>query len=167
MDETFVGGVEPGVKGRQTKDKAVVIVAAEVRGMGTGRIRMARIANGSGEQIIVFLREAVAPGSTLRTDGWKGYQRLTRDGYSNVAISIKGSGKKAHELFPRVHRVAALVKRLLLSTHQGAVRPEQLRYYLEMSTPFGTIGVRPSTGGCCSSGCSSRRWEPTPLPTSA
>ena len=38
-------------------------------------------------------------------DSWKGY----------IHIQIKDSGKKAHELFPRVHRIAAL----LLSTHRG------------------------------------------------
>jgi len=32
---------------------------------------------------------------------------------------------------PRVHRVASLLKRWLLGTHQGAVRPQQLDYYLD------------------------------------
>jgi hypothetical protein len=32
---------------------------------------------------------------------------------------------------PRVHRVASLLKRWLLGTHQGAVRPQQLDSYLD------------------------------------
>ena len=32
---------------------------------------------------------------------------------------------------PGVHRVAALLQRWLLGTHQGAVQPEQLAYYLD------------------------------------
>ena len=35
---------------------------------------------------------------------------------------------------PRVHRVASLLKRWLLGTHQGAVRPQQLDYYLDEFT---------------------------------
>ena len=35
---------------------------------------------------------------------------------------------------PRVHRVASLLKRWLLGTPQGAVRPRQLDYYLDEFT---------------------------------
>ena len=35
---------------------------------------------------------------------------------------------------PRVHRVASLLKRWLLGTHQGAVRPQQLDHYLDEFT---------------------------------
>ena len=37
-------------------------------------------------------------------------------------------------LLPRCHRVASLLKRWLLGTHQGAVRPKQLDYYLDEFT---------------------------------
>ena len=43
VDETYVGGRETGVVGRQTKTKSIVAIAAEVRGRGTGRIRMSRV----------------------------------------------------------------------------------------------------------------------------
>jgi len=35
---------------------------------------------------------------------------------------------------PEVHRVASLLKRWLLGTHQGAVSHEQLDYYLDEFT---------------------------------
>ena len=35
---------------------------------------------------------------------------------------------------PRVHRVASLLKRWLMGTHQGAVRPDYLDYYLDEFT---------------------------------
>ena len=35
---------------------------------------------------------------------------------------------------PGVHRVASLLKRWLLGTHQGAVQPTQLDYYLDEFT---------------------------------
>ena len=40
----------------------------------------------------------------------------------------------APELLPRVHRVASLLKRWLLGTHQGAVGGKYLDYYLDEFT---------------------------------
>ena len=40
----------------------------------------------------------------------------------------------AHQLMPRVHRVASLLKRWLLGTHQGAVREKHVDYYLDEYT---------------------------------
>jgi hypothetical protein len=36
--------------------------------------------------------------------------------------------------YSRVHRVASLLKRWLLGTHQGAVEPQHLAYYLDEFT---------------------------------
>ena len=47
---------------------------------------------------------------------------------------IRGSGQSAHAVLPRVHRVASLLKRWLLGTHQGAVSREHLDYYLDEFT---------------------------------
>ena len=47
---------------------------------------------------------------------------------------LKRRAKTASELLPRVHRVASLLKRWLLGTHQGAVSPEHLDYYLDEFT---------------------------------
>ena len=42
-----------------------------------------------------------------------------------------GANEPAHATMPGVHRVASLLKRWLLGTHQGAVKPKQLDYYLD------------------------------------
>ena len=55
-------------------------------------------------------------------------------GYEHEVTFLKGKKKKASELMPRVHRVAALVKRWLMGTHQGAVAQEHLDYYLDEFT---------------------------------
>ena len=47
VDETYVGGLEEGVRGRQTERKALIIVAAQEDGPGIGRIRMRRIVDAS------------------------------------------------------------------------------------------------------------------------
>ena len=71
----------------------------------------------------------------IHTDGWAPYRGLEKLGYSHAATPLKGKGKTAAvNLLPRVHRVAALLKRWLLGTHQGAVGPNHLDYYLDEFT---------------------------------
>lgn len=70
----------------------------------------------------------------VHTDGWEGYAKAGASGYAHEATNIARTEKMAHELLPRVHRVAALVKRWLLGTHQGAVSREHLDYYLDEFT---------------------------------
>ena len=48
VDETYLGGLEEGVRGRQTDAKALIVVAAEEDGAGIGRVRIRTIPNASG-----------------------------------------------------------------------------------------------------------------------
>src|ERR1019366_6382221 len=54
IDATYVGGPEEGKRGRQTEDKAIVVVAAEKSGRGIGRIRLRRVADVSADSLIPF-----------------------------------------------------------------------------------------------------------------
>lgn len=60
---------------------------------------------------------------------------LTPDGpYQREITVLRGRRKEASKLMPRVHRIAALLKRWLLGTHQGAVAHQHLPYYLDEFT---------------------------------
>jgi transposase-like protein len=134
VDEAFVGGEEEGVHGRQTETKAMIAVAAEEDGPGIGRIRMRRIVDASANSLVPFIEDCVEPGSVVHTDGWLGYLPLEDKDYRHEITYLKGSSKTASELMPRVHRVAALLKRWLLGTHQGGVSVEHLDAYLDEFT---------------------------------
>ena len=131
VDETYLGGLEEGVRGRQTRKKALIIVAAQEDGAGIGRVRMGRVQNASAVSLHSFVVESVEPGSIVHTDGWEGYRGLDRKGYIHEVTVRKHA---ASELMPRVHRVMALLKRWLLGTHQGAVSLAHLDYYLDEFT---------------------------------
>src|SRR5436305_8940779 len=73
VDETYVGGVEEGARGRQTERKALVAIAAQDEGPRIGRIRMRRILDASAESLMPFVKDMIEPGSTVHTDGWLGY----------------------------------------------------------------------------------------------
>jgi transposase-like protein len=132
VDETYWGGEETGVVGRLTHTKTLISVAAQQDGPGIGRIRLGRIPDLSKASLHGFIAEAVAPGSVVVTDGLNIYAGL--QGYVHRPLVVKRAGQTASTLLPRVHRVISLLKRWLLGTHQGAVRPEHLEYYLDEFT---------------------------------
>jgi transposase-like protein len=134
VDETLVGGVEEGVRGRHTEGKTLVVIAAQEDGPGIGRIRMRRIRDASVDSLTDFITDTIEPGSTVHTDGWRGYFGVEVAGYEHQVTRLKGNKGTGSELMPRVHRVASLLKRWLLGTHQGAVIREQLDYYLDEFT---------------------------------
>jgi transposase-like protein len=135
VDETYVGGLAEGPRGRGSQKKALVSIAAEIDGKGIGRIRLARIADASAQSLRAFVEASVTPGSRVHTDGWEAYSGLPAWGYLHTAQVLRGQGADAAtKLLPRVHRVTALLKRWLLGTHQGAVRPDHLDYYLDEFT---------------------------------
>lgn len=134
VDETFVGGLEEGKKGRQKAKKALVVIAAQADGPGIGRIRMQMIEDATAESLHAFVLNAIEPGSTIHTDGWAGYGGLEKKGFEREVTILGGRKKEASKLLPRVHRVASLLKRWVLGTHQGAVASWQLPYYLDEFT---------------------------------
>ena len=134
VDESFLGGEEPGVLGRQIVGKALVVVAAEEDGRRIGRIRLRHIPDASSATLTSFIKDSIEPGSTVHTDGWRGYLPIQRAGYPHRISNQKGHPERASELLPRVHQVFSLLKRWLLGTHQGSVGAEHLQEYLDEFT---------------------------------
>ena len=143
VDETFIGGEEPGLRGGRAQGKKVLAgIAVEVREPeGIGRCRMAILADASAASLHPFVTDHVEPGATVITDGWMGYHGLDRLGYAHDRRSQRAArarGEDPGELLPGVHRVASLAKRWLLGTHQGSVDdgapaelPERVRLPLQ------------------------------------
>jgi transposase-like protein len=134
VDETIIGGVRAGRRGRGSDHKALVAIAVEVRVGGPGRVRMQRIPNASKDVLTDFVLDHVERGTEVRTDAWGGYNGVGQHRYSHVVTNVSASGDPAHVAMPEVHRVASLLKRWLLGTHQGAVSHDQLDFYLDEFT---------------------------------
>jgi len=135
VDETYVGGEEEGVRGRKTKTKSIVVIAIEVHSpKGFGRVRLRQVPDVTGPSLVGFVKDVVRVGSIVSTDGWTGYNGLSAHGYNHERRVQSGSGDPAHVVLPGPHRIASLLKRWLLGTHQGAVRYKHLDYYLDEYT---------------------------------
>ena len=136
VDETFIGGEEPGLRGgRQRGKKALVAVGVEVREpKGLGRCRIAILPDASARSLHPFVTDHIEPGARVVTDGWQGYSGIENLGYVREKHSQRAArlrGEDPNALLPGVHRIASLVKRWLLGTHQGSVDEAHLQAYLD------------------------------------
>lgn len=137
VDETYVAigdkSQPTDIKGRKSHTaKTLVVIAVEMLDpKGFGRIRLRRLLDDSDQQVIPFVKDVVQVGATVHTDGSAAYRSLESEGYVHRKSVMLGSPTAAHASMPGVHRVAALVHRWLLGTHQGAVQPSKLDSYLD------------------------------------
>ena len=135
VDETLVGGVEQGGKRGRGTSKSIIVIAIEVKEpKGFGRVRMRHIPDSSGDNLQTFICNVAAQGAIVCTDGWTGYNGLSKHGYQHERTVLSLSGDPAHVAMPGVHRVASLLKRWILGTHQGSVIPAHLQSYMEEFT---------------------------------
>ena len=135
VDETYIGGAEPGLAGGRAKGKKVLTgIAVEVHEpRGLGRCRISPLADASAETLHGFVMDHVEPGSRIVTDGWPPYQGLAHLGYEHDRRSqgaARARGDDPNKLLPAVHRVVSLAKRWLLGTHQGAADRAHMSHYL-------------------------------------
>ena len=135
VDEALVGGINHGGKRGRGTNKSVVVIAVEViQPKGFGRIRMRHITDASGAKLVPFICDVVTFGSVVQTDGWRGYNDLATFEYEHQRTILSSSDDQAHVSMPGVHRVASLLKRWILGTHQGSISAEHLQSYLEEFT---------------------------------
>jgi len=129
VDEVFIGGVKSGKRGRGALGKALILIAAEVRGTAIGRIRLHIIPDATADTLLDATSELVERGSEVVTDGLVSYRKLPSRGFLHT-IS-RHTPEVGRNLLPHAHRAVSLLKRWLLGTHQGAVSHDMLQYYLD------------------------------------
>jgi len=131
VDEFYMGGQQPGKRGRGANGKSIIIAAVEKKdGCKIGRIRLQVIPDCSGATLDRFIQTNVEPGSVVVTDGWKGYSSLDTKVYDHKPIIASHTDDKSSVL-PGVHLVASLVKRLMMGTFQGRFAPSHLQSYMD------------------------------------
>lgn len=133
IDECLIGGVEPSHRGRGTGDKKTLVgVAIEVRGSGSGRLRLAPLTDASGPTLRGFVFQTVAPGAIVHTDGWRSYNQITKRGYEHRPRSQRAAraDDQLDPILPRAHRAISNLKIWLAGTHRG-VSADHLPVYLD------------------------------------
>jgi transposase-like protein len=130
IDEFYLGGHEEGLKGgRQHGNKALCGVAIEVRGQGSGRLRLAMLRDAGGASLLAFTQATTAPGTIVHTDGWRSYLVLAKHGYDHRRRP-QTSAVPGEHLLPRAHRAISNLKAWMDGTHRG-VSDQHLPVYLD------------------------------------
>ncbi len=85
------------------------------------------------ETLLSFLKDNVAPGTTVYTDGLKSFSGLKEAGFEHVPRTqpLRGDLRKgAKSVVPLADRVIGNLQQWLLGTHHGVSR-DQLQVYLD------------------------------------
>ena len=136
VDDTWIGGTQAGLRGsRQLRGRkaALVLVAVEKRGRATGRARMAVIPDFKNTTLIAFLKQNVASGTTVYTDGLKTFTGLREAGFKHVTRSqpLRSELRKgAKSVVPLADRAIGNLQQWLIGTYHGVSR-DQLPIYLD------------------------------------
>lgn len=136
IDDTWVGGQQPGLRGsRQLKGRkaAIVLVAVEKRGEASNRIRMAVVPDFKQTTMLAFVKQHVAPGSTIYTDGLKGFEGLQAAGVRHIPRTqpIRSALRRgASSVVPLADRAIGNLQQWLIGTYHG-VSKAQLQVYLD------------------------------------
>lgn len=130
VDETIVGGVHHGGKrGRGAEGKILVGVAVESPSTNIGRIRLSILKNCEAKTLETFVKSNVIEKSHVVTDGHKSYAGVPSWDYTHTVE--EAAVLDGEEILPNVHRVASLLKRWLLGTHQHFCLNGHLQAYLD------------------------------------
>jgi hypothetical protein len=153
VDECYVGGETRG-EGRGVHHKITVIGAVEVRArkdgddraakwkdshsggipvkklIYAGRLRLQVIPDRSTDSLTSFVEANVAPGASVFSDGWDGYNGLSQMGYDHHPVVLAGSHENAETHQPMIHLVFSNLKTWILGTHHGRIEPRHLQSYL-------------------------------------
>jgi transposase-like protein len=130
IDEFFLGGREEGLKGdRQRGKKALIGIAIEVRGHGSGRLRLRVLPDASGPTLLSFAQSTTATGAIVHTDGLQSYRVLSKHGYEHRRRPQQ-TAAPGEQLLPRAHRATSNLKAWMHGTHRG-VSDEHLQVYLD------------------------------------
>ncbi len=130
IDEFFLGGYEEGLEGgRQHGKKVLCGAAVEVRGQGSGRLRLQVLENSQAKTLEEFTKATTGPGAIVHTDGLPSYNGLAGLGYDHRPRKVASVGKE-DKLLPRVHRAISNLKAWMHGTHRS-VSPEHMQVYLD------------------------------------
>ena len=119
MDEALVGG--------KNELKELVLVAAEEG----GRVRLAHADNNDAATLKAFADAEVAPAAAVVTDGLASYNTKSLGERKHAGVVQTHAERRESDTLQACHWTIALLKRWLMGTHAGAVRPKHLQAYLD------------------------------------
>ena len=130
MDESYIGGVKKGIRGRGAKGKTPVAVMAkqnESGGCSLAHLRV--IGDVGGISLSQAAADHITPGCVLATDGFVSNRLLAGLSFDHQPPVTQGI-ENAADLLPWVHIIISNFKRWILDVFHG-VSSKHLQFYLD------------------------------------
>jgi transposase-like protein len=134
VDETFLGGVRHGRRGRELfegmEGKFVVLGAIEVRpNHRPARLRLRHVEDLRARTLLKFLEDCVEPGSVVTTDGNPSYKGGVRLGMTH-RVQSTALGHPQESVLRYLHLAFSNLKTWYAGTFHGRVEARHLQGYL-------------------------------------
>ena len=135
VDETYIFTGDE--RGRSLKgNKALIIAAVEVfKNNASGNLFLRHIDSANASNLESFIKDHINKGSTVITDGWRGYAGLKALGYDHQPVTLDTPEDASKEM-PRVHRVFANLQAWITGTHRFVSKKHLQNYLNEFSIRF-------------------------------
>lgn len=129
MDESYFGGPKSGSRGRGADGKTIVAVCIENNGDRPGFATMKVIDEATSDELLAVAEQKIEKeGSMVKTDGFRAYKFLNRNGFTQEGS--KASGKDASTVLPWVHTLIGNVKSTIQGIFHG-VSGKHLQRFLD------------------------------------
>jgi transposase-like protein len=134
VDETFLGGVRHGRKGRELfggkEGKFVVLGAIEVRpNRRPARLRLRHVEDLRARTLMRFVEDCVEPGTAVTTDGNPSYTGVARLGMTH-RVQSTALGDPQEAVLRYLHLAFSNLKTWYAGTYHGRVEAKHLQGYL-------------------------------------
>ena len=130
VDETYIGGVRHGKRGRGAEGKVAVIGIVQRQ----GRVMATAVPDVKRSTIVPFVTKNISPDAVLYTDEFPSYDHITRFGYKHKRIQHSAKVYVAGQIHTNnIENFWSLVKRGISGVYH-AVSPKYLQSYLNEYT---------------------------------
>jgi transposase-like protein len=126
VDETYVGGVRKGKRGRGASGKTPVVGAVERK----GKVKATVVTNTKVDTVLPIVERAVEKGATVHTDEYNVYNGLSEKGYTHERVNhSNGVFVVGNTHTNTIEGFWAQVKNAVRGVHHG-VSPDYLQHYI-------------------------------------
>ena len=129
VDDAYIGANKTGKAGRGGGQTPVLVAIEKNEEGKPGFVAIEVLDSLSKSQVIDFAKRRLQPGAVSHTDAFPSLAGLAVQ--STHIAKITSSPEEADEWLPWVHVVISNLKRFLLGTYHGAVRPHRLQEYID------------------------------------
>jgi len=135
IDDAYFGAPgEGGKRGRGT-DKTPGVIMLEVDEQGRPLyVKLNVTENLQGETVLDAALKKIKPGTEIRSDGFKSYNKLSKHGYKVCAETFDADADSGHLLW--LHKIVSNLKAFIAGTFHGLDKKHLQRYFDEFAYRF-------------------------------